>query len=54
MPRSEADTAEPNDIARLKALRSALIAGERSGFVEGDLFRQMHEFLRGLSKSDQA
>ena len=37
---------EQEEAARLEALRSALIAGEESGFVEGDPFEQVLESVR--------
>ncbi len=45
---------EQEDAARLKALRSALIAGEESGFFDGDPFGQVQEHLRGLPKANSA
>jgi len=42
---------EREDALRLQVLRSALAAGEESGFVEGDPFEQLHEFVHGLAKS---
>jgi antitoxin ParD1/3/4 len=48
----EAD--EREDEARLEALRSALIAGEESGFVEGDALEQVRASLRELPKASSA
>jgi antitoxin ParD1/3/4 len=48
----EAD--EREDEARLEALRSALIAGEESGFVEGDALEQVRASLRDLPKASGA
>jgi antitoxin ParD1/3/4 len=45
---------EQEDAARLKALRSALIAGEESGFVQGDPFGQVREHMRSLPKASGA
>ncbi len=40
--------------ARLEALRSALIAGEESGFVEGDGLEQVRASLRDLPRASSA
>jgi antitoxin ParD1/3/4 len=48
----EAD--EREDEARLEALRLALIAGEESGFVEGDALEQVRGSLRELPKASSA
>jgi antitoxin ParD1/3/4 len=45
---------EQEDAARLKALRSALIAGEKSGFVEGDPFEEVRASLRRLPRASGA
>ena len=41
---------EPEDAARLRSLRRALIAGEKSGLADGEPFQQVREFLRRLSE----
>jgi antitoxin ParD1/3/4 len=48
----EAD--EREDEVRLEALRSALIAGEESGFVDGDALKQVRASLRELPKASGA
>jgi antitoxin ParD1/3/4 len=42
---------ERENAARLEALRSALTAGEESGFGEGDPFEEVRAFARGLSRA---
>jgi antitoxin ParD1/3/4 len=42
---------EREHAARIEALRSALIAGEESGFAAGDAFRQVRKFLHELPKA---
>ena len=37
---------EREDLARLKALRSAIVAGEKSGVAEGDVFGEVRERIR--------
>lgn len=41
---------EREEAIRLEALRSALIAGEESGFIEGDPFEEVYEHVRRLPK----
>ncbi|ACO34501.1 MULTISPECIES: type II toxin-antitoxin system ParD family antitoxin [Acidobacterium] len=42
---------EREEEARIEALRSALVAGEQSGFVTGNPFEQVREFLNDLPKA---
>ncbi|MGB9145296.1 MAG: type II toxin-antitoxin system ParD family antitoxin [Acidobacteriaceae bacterium] len=45
---------EQEEAARLEALRSALIAGEESGFVEGDPLEQVLESVRNRPRASGA
>jgi len=45
---------EQEEAARLEALRSALIAGEESGFVEGDPLEQVLESVRNRPRANGA
>jgi antitoxin ParD1/3/4 len=45
---------EREDAVRLEALRAALKAGEESGFVEGDPFEQVEDYLSGLARPEGA
>lgn len=40
------DKVEKEDKAKLEALRAAILAGERSGIAEGDVFGEIRERIR--------
>lgn len=45
---------EREDAVRLEALRSALKAGEESGFVERDPFEEVQDYLQSLARREGA
>ena len=40
---------EKEDQARLKALRTAILAGEESGIAEGDVFAEVRSYIRQIA-----
>lgn len=47
------ELAEREDQARLEALRSALVAGEKSGIAEGNVFARVRERVRRRAAVDR-